>query len=243
MNPGRTSGLVRRLAAALMLSSAPFVVIERAVAACDPPTSAASPANNGTVTCSGTDVNQNTSGPANFGYGTGNETGITVNVQSGASVTGTPGQFPLQTSGIFVGDGTVNNLGTVTVSTSHGVGIFGLNSITVNNSGAINADANGQHGDHGVLGNGNVNVTNFATGTIFGFAGGITGGDDVNVINTGKIEQGAISGFGAAIGAGGNATVTNAVDGSSIGQISGDAFGIRATNANVTNSGVILAGN
>lgn len=72
------------LTAVLMLSVS-FAAIERAEAACNPATSAATPANNTTVTCSGTTTNQNDPN----GWGTGNETGDTINVQTGATVTGT----------------------------------------------------------------------------------------------------------------------------------------------------------
>jgi hypothetical protein len=78
---------------------APFVAIDRAAAACDP----TSPVNNATVTCTGTTTNQNGNGN---GYGAGNDTGNTINVQPGASVTGT-------TNGLRFSTGTVNNLGTI----------------------------------------------------------------------------------------------------------------------------------
>jgi len=50
----------------------------------------AAPVNNTTVTCTGTVTNQNSPN----GYGTGVENGLTINVQAGATVTGTaiPGQ-------------------------------------------------------------------------------------------------------------------------------------------------------
>src|SRR4029077_17665857 len=57
-----------------------------AFAQCSP----AAPVNNTTVTCTGTVTNQNYPN----GYGTGAENGLTINVQAGATVTGTaiPGQ-------------------------------------------------------------------------------------------------------------------------------------------------------
>ena len=54
--------------------------IDRAEAACDP----ASPVNNGTVTCTGTTIDQN--GPD--GYGSSTDKGNTYNFLSGASVAG-----------------------------------------------------------------------------------------------------------------------------------------------------------
>src|SRR5215467_5643676 len=94
----RATDLAGRLMIAPALLIAPFVAIDRAAAACDPP----SPVNNATVTCSGITTNQN----GNNGYGAGNDTGNTINVQSGASVTGT-------TNGMRFTTGTVNNLGTI----------------------------------------------------------------------------------------------------------------------------------
>ena len=136
------SNILARRIAVLALSVASFAAAERANAACTPTTSAANPVTNATVDCTGATLDQNTDGTSNFGYGTGNETGITVNVQSGASVTGT--SVSPASSGIFVGDGTVNNSGTVTVSSLRGLGVFGLNNITVINSGKINFDTTGQ---------------------------------------------------------------------------------------------------
>src|SRR5712675_3474466 len=72
-----------------------------ALAACAPATGS-----NITVTCSGVTVNQ---GPGiNTGYGDGTQNGLTVNVQSGASVTGA-------NTGIDVNaNATINNFGTIT---------------------------------------------------------------------------------------------------------------------------------
>ena len=257
----RSNNFVCRVVAAVALLVAPMVTIERAEAQCTPATSTATPANNTTVTCSGTTQNQNTDGVSNFGYGTGNETGITIDVQSGASVTGTG--IPPNTSGIFVHDGTIDNHGLVTVSALRGIGIQAGGNITVTNSGGINFDSAG-HGDIGVFTNGNANVTNNATGIIFGNLFGIEAlSGTANVTNAGTVQAGGPNGNGIAINAGtvnvtnntgfiaavntggtaikatGDATVTNAVNGTNIGNILADHFGVDATNANVTNSGVI----
>ncbi len=75
-----TSGphsFLHRHALGLALLAAPFVLADRAEAACAPATG-----NNVTVTCSDT-----TTSSAGIGYGTGFETGNTINVLSGASVT------------------------------------------------------------------------------------------------------------------------------------------------------------
>ncbi len=105
---------------ALALLAAPFVAADRAEAACTP----ASPVNNATVTCTGTTNGQN---GAN-GYGQSTDNGNTINVLSGASVTGT-------NNGINLGSGTaVNNAGAV--GGVSGVSIFTGN---VTNSGVISA--------------------------------------------------------------------------------------------------------
>src|SRR5712692_4552635 len=116
------------LAVMCLLGAAAFAP-SRAFANCTPATG-----DNVTVTCSGATVDQ---GPEpNTGYGSGLQNGLTINVQAGASVTGT-------SIGIDVGSNNViNNFGTVTTAGSGGVGdIAGINAngtnLTVNNSGTI----------------------------------------------------------------------------------------------------------
>jgi hypothetical protein len=77
-----------------------FAAVDRAKAACDP----VSPivGTNVTVTCTGTTDNQNDP----FGYGSVTDSGNTINVLSGASVTGTD-------VGVLMHDGTVNNDGLI----------------------------------------------------------------------------------------------------------------------------------
>src|SRR5262249_28389707 len=114
-----------RSAAVLVLLAAPLALSGRAEAACDP----ASPIDNATVTCRDATVNQN----GINGYGDGNDTGNTINILSGASVTGT-------VSGLGFHDATVNNSGLVS---GRGNGILGA-SVTLNNdaAGVINAGPN-----------------------------------------------------------------------------------------------------
>src|SRR5262245_28642662 len=71
--------LAHWLMVAPALLIAPFVAIDRAAAACDP----SSPVNRQTVTCT-----QTTTNPNGSGYGTATDTGNTIIVQPGASVTG-----------------------------------------------------------------------------------------------------------------------------------------------------------
>jgi hypothetical protein len=192
---------------------APFVAIDRAAAACDP----TSPVNNATVTCTGTTTNQNGNGN---GYGAGNDTGNTINVQPGASVTGT-------TNGLRFSTGTVNNLGTIK---------GGLNGIltgtaTVNNSGTIiGTGANGAAINAITL-----TVTN--SGTISTTNGvGITAGNTLDVTN---LASGVIT-----AGNGGSAIAVNAGTVNNSGTITAGTggVGIVGFTANVTNTGTISAG-
>jgi hypothetical protein len=122
-----------------------------------------------TVTCSGATFNQ---GPGiNTGYGDSTQNGLTVNVQSGASVTGT-------STGIDVNNNnTINNLGTITTQGSGGVGdVYGINGngpLTVNNSGSIGrADAVNNIFDlAGINALGGLTLTNQAGGVIQGGLG------------------------------------------------------------------------
>src|SRR5438309_1994270 len=89
-------------------------------AACAP----AAPVSNTTVTCSGTTTDQN---PPN-GYGTGVENNLTINVQTGASVSGTG----VGAAGIDVSNAViVNNSGAVSGTDR---GILGVDNLVVNNS-------------------------------------------------------------------------------------------------------------
>ena len=235
MKPVAAKNILRRVAAALTLTVS-FIAVERANAACTPATSETVPVSNTTVTCSGATVDQN---PTTFaGYGTGNENGVTIDVQAGASVTSTSVQPAA--SGIVIGTGTVNNLGTVGVTGVLGTGIFGLNGITVNNSGFINFDGAAGHGDRGIWAtSGNANVTN--TGTVFGNSFGIeVDSGTANVTNSGTVRAGVSDDRAVAIFGANDVTVVNSGSGS---LISSSRVGIQAVNgnANVTNEGVVEA--
>jgi uncharacterized protein with beta-barrel porin domain len=200
-------------------------------AACAPPTG-----DNTTVTCSGATVNQGLG--INTGYGDSTQDGVTVNIQSGASVTGTSTGIDLNNNN------TINNSGTIT---TNGVGIgnvYGINGngpLTVTNSGTIgrvdlvdpgNTDLAGINEQ----GTGLI-VTNTSTGVIQGDVAIQAAGTPsvMTVVNSGLIS-GIVGGGGMGI-SGDNVTVTN----NQSGTITADAIGINANTATIYNYGVISA--
>jgi outer membrane autotransporter protein len=211
--------------AAALVSSVSLLAIERAHATCAP----AAPVNNTPVTCTGTTTNQNDPN----GYGTGTETGLSINVDSSggaATVSGT-------STGISIQDGSVNN-STSSIIEATGTNGRGVEAFTVNlnNSGTIRANVS----NGAAIGARNVNITqnagtiesNFADGiAVFTFVGG-----SATVNNTtGNITANILG--GVAISADIGATVTNGT-----GTITADSIGIRAKTVNVTgNSGIIEA--
>jgi hypothetical protein len=233
--------LACRLVVAPALLIAPFVGIERAAAACDPP----SPVNGADVTCKGTTGSPSTP----VGYGTDTDTGNTINVLSGASVTGS-------VNGLRFNDGTVNNSGTISAPADQGVAIRGQDSATVTNSGTISTGVSGvgilantailinsgtisvgTSGAVGIFANTTATVTNFSSGRILAGVGGtgIFAGTTATVGNFGTISAGAGPG-GVGIFSNGTATVSNF----SSGTISG-GIGILAVGpSTITNSGTII---
>src|SRR5262245_773851 len=91
-----------RALATLALPITTTALTGNANAACAP----AAPVDNTTVTCSGPTSNQNDPN----GYGTGSENGLTINVETGASVTGRNAGINLS-DGFSSGINTINNLG------------------------------------------------------------------------------------------------------------------------------------
>ena len=196
----RWSGVATTVTALMMLWSA-----GEALAVCTP-----NAANNVTATCTGTTTNQN----APNGYGTGVETGITIDVILGATVTGT-------NNGLSFNSGTVTNSGTIIGTNQYGIYGSGNSIVNLTNSGTIS-------GTIGISVT-TVNVTN--SGSISGPIAGI------NAFTTSVINQGSITSSGnIAIGAA-FANVTNS------GTISGTVAGISAWNVNVINSGSITSNN
>jgi hypothetical protein len=174
------------VAVALVALGATALAPDTALAACTPSTGS-----NVTVTCSGATVNQ---GPGiNRGYGDSTQNGLTLNVQSGASVTGTSISIDVNNNN------TINNLGTITTHGSGGVGdLYGINGngpLTVNNSGSIGrADAiNNIFDTAGINAFGGLTLTNQAGGVIQGGLG-IQGAGTGIVVNSGLIT--AVGGGG-----------------------------------------------
>src|SRR5262245_55883433 len=179
-------------------------------AACAP----AAPVDNTTVTCIGVTNNQND--PA--GYGTRTENGLTINVESGASVTGT--RFGVSVDGNGASN-TINNLGTIS---GFDQGVL-ADVATINNSGVITSS-----GNCGIEGQ-TVTVTNTVSGVISGNIG--MGIRNATVINLGSIT-GTQNGIEAVTGEINNSgTISASAD-------NGLAI-LGSRSANVTNSGLIQA--
>jgi uncharacterized protein with beta-barrel porin domain len=201
------------------------------------PSSASS---NVTVTCSGATLDQGTE--TNTGYGSGLQSGLTLNVQTAASVTGT-------SIGIDVGSNNkITNLGTVTTLGSGGIGdVWGINSngtnLTVINSGTIGRldipnfvfDLAGINASDTGL-----SVTNKVGATIQGTFG-IQGVGTGKVINSGLITGLTTFGGGEGIDFAANNTSVVTVTNNATGVITGDANGINANSAIVFNHGTISA--
>jgi uncharacterized protein with beta-barrel porin domain len=222
-------------------------------------------ANNVTATCTGATTNQGGGAPGSSadpdnGYGTGVETGVTVNVGIGASVTGV-------TVGVALGSASVTNSGSITGTNGFlGSGIYAETNATVtNNAGGSIEGANGISAntgfanvtnsgsitgtfEYGIYAQTNATVTNNTGGTIASGIYAATG--FVNVTNSGSItgsgigagagavdviNSGSITGGGSGIDGTVGVTVTNSTGAT----ISGGQYGINAGFATVTNSGSI----
>ena len=210
-----------RISAPLLLL-APWSVIERAEAACTPP----SPVNNATVTCSGTTTNSN----GTIGYGSATDTGNTINLVSGSTMFGT-------TSGITLNQGTINNGGFIVAGTAAtngatgiaaagdlnltnnptgtagviGIRVFGSDAIAVSSLGTINVENESDilatvAGGFAIKGSA-VNLT-ANSGQILGVRYGVYASSDAAITNgTGAIL--ATGNNGTAIFAGGNLVINN----------------------------------
>ena len=250
---------------ALALLAAPFAVADQARAQCTPTTALGTPANNTTVTCTGTTTNQNGSN----GYGTGLETGVTINVGPTASVPG-PASVTGDAAGISLGDGTINSSGTIEALGTGGNGgiAIGALSVTVTNSGGtiqalatrgiaiqatgtatVDNQANGNiTGDRIAITAQTVTVDNAGTieakGDASGGRGWAINGDVVTVrSNSGTIRENGIGGraINANNGAA-QATVNNLAGGKIIAD-GADGVAVDGGTVDVTNAGTIQAAN
>jgi hypothetical protein len=169
---------------------------ERAHADCSP----SSPVNNTIVTCSGT-----TTSSGLVGYGTFTDTGNTINVTSGASVSA-------RQVGLSLGEGTVNNSGLIE-ATGEGItgsatsgAISAIGDLVLHNMNGGTIQANGATaGSFGVFAGGTATVDN-GTGIITGKDAGIFASTANVTANTGTI---AATGDGGVAVSGGITTVTN----------------------------------
>jgi outer membrane autotransporter protein len=233
---------------ALMLAAAisTFAAIDRAEAACDP----VSPivGTNVTVTCTGTTDGQNGA----IGYGTATDTGNTINVLSGASVTGTG-------LGILLQDGTINNDGLIEATGGFAGAILATTTVTVNNKSSGTIRANGE-GSVAIFSFQDATVTSFGRIEAVGIDGvGISAGgtaivnnsgaihasqlgifgSEVNLINSGTIM--ATQADGVAVLSDNAAIVTNMRTGTISGNIAIQARGGGGIGSTITNSGGIIS--
>lgn len=221
---GRTAllGAASTLALALAMELAAGTAAE---AACTP-----AAANNVTATCTGVTVNQN----GTSGYGSGGETGVTVEVAPGARVEGT--NFGM----LFFSASVTNNAGSVITGS---VGLATNGALAAVNSGTIIGT-----GNSGVFAGGGLTLTNAAGASITGVVGvRVTG--DATILNSGTIDgttnwgvfttgsanvtntAGAVIRGTTGIAAAGDAIVVNS------GIITGTAdFGVVADTAAITNN-------
>jgi hypothetical protein len=241
--------LTGRHALMLAVTIAALAMAGQADAACDP----VSPItiNGAIVTCTGATDGQN--GNGTIGYGTETDSGNTINVLSGASVTGT-------LEGVLLHDGTINNDGLIEATGTFGIAID-AGTATVNNSSSGTIRANGA-GAAAIGANQDADVTNFgrieATGingigieafrtatvnnsgaiqaSSIGILGGVGGIGDVNLTNSGTIiaTQVAVLSINAA-------NVTNMRTGTISGNIAIRAAGFGGIGSTITSSGAIIS--
>jgi hypothetical protein len=174
---------------ALGLAIVSITASERAAAECTPH----SPVKDTAVTCTDATLNQN---GVFTGYGAGADTGNTITVQPGASVTG-------NTTGLDFNTGTVINFGKISGRIS-GIGSLSTNAVDVRNLGSISTGAFGV----GIFSFGTARVNNFSSGTISAGAGGV-GIESAGTATVSNFSSGRISG-GIGILAVGPSTIGNA---------------------------------
>jgi uncharacterized protein with beta-barrel porin domain len=215
--------------------------IDRANAACTPPSSASDT----TVTCSGTTTNSGPDGVT--GYGTSGDNNNTYNIQAGATVEGDSfgvtfgNRATFNNSGTIIGASasgitgsnlvrsvvTVNNASTGVISGHVGISV---STLTLNNAGQFLGTGTVE----GAINTLAATVTNESTGIISGVAYGIRTDTLATVDNSGAISATGASGVAV------SARVLDVINGVA-GIISGAAGGLRAIDtATVNNSGTII---
>ncbi|UGA44569.1 autotransporter domain-containing protein [Bradyrhizobium quebecense] len=224
---------LRRLTLATgLLTALPLWMNRPAYADCTP-----AAADGVTAFCTGTTTNQGGGAPGTsasvqgFGYGTGSEAGVTINVGTGSTLTG-------NSAGISIHDGTVTNesrgiiwgpikgvvaSGNLTLTNKADGSIFTTGPTAITVGGTANINNSG-----GIIGLfivavavANGSVVNNAGGRITGDIVGVSGGSGVVVSNYGIISSNNY----AALEIFGGSVVTNAASGS----IFGLAYGILAS--------------
>jgi len=248
MKPANPKLLTGRRALMLAVTISTLAAIDRAEAKCDP----VSPVHDKTVTCTGATDGQN--GNGTIGYGTKTDSGNTINVLSGASVTGT-------VEGVLLQNGTINNDGLIQATGDSDSAIGATATVTVNNKSSGTIRANGAGRNRAIGADQDADVTNFgrieATGingvgiqtsrtaivnnsgaiqASVGILGGIGGIGDVNLTNSGTImaTQVAVGSFNAA-------NVTNMRTGTISGNIAILAVGIGGIGSTITTAGAIVS--
>jgi hypothetical protein len=196
------------------------------LAACAPP----APVNNTTVVCDDT-TNAN---PPN-GYGTGAETGLTINVLSGATVSGTNNGIWVDTNNIINNAGTITGLTAAPDGNGIQAGSLGAGAITLTVNNAAGATISGELNGIAAINAANdamLNVVNYGTVTATGTGGfqAAIAGNTVNVTNFGTISALGVGsdGIDAFVGTG-TATIAN------YGTISADTNAISVANGTIVN--------
>jgi outer membrane autotransporter protein len=202
------------------------------LAACAPATG-----DNVTVTCLNTTINQ---GPGiNTGYGAGNQNGLTINVQPGASVLGTSIGIDLNGNNTINNSGTISTNGTPVLGNAYGINTNGA--LTVVNSGTIGRTDLVIPGNNDLAGINTLGtdlvVTNTSTGVIQGTAAiQASGTPSVMTVTNSGLISGLVGGGGVGI-FGDTVTLTNNASGT----ITADAVGVNANTATIYNYGTISA--
>ena len=197
MQLGRAQWMQSAASAALVIGVS-VSTATLAQAACSPnAVDATTPAPGTTVTCVGNTVDQN--GVA-AGYGTGDQTGITINIGANATVEG-----HTQT-GIRVGDAVINNsVFSAILGWTNGL-VATTGSLTITNDGSISTDT-GLQGGTAITAATGVTLTNRAAGTISGQVSGVASTSGaISVDNAGSITAGSGAGI---VASGGAVNVTN----------------------------------